>query len=178
MAQELQEAWLQAWHFAARAHRVQKLPGHDLPYLVHVGAVAMEILVAHQKVPLEHPTIAVQCALLHDVLEDTSTRESELLACFGEAVAAGVRALTKDASLSKHEAMVDSLHRIKTQPIEVWAVKLADRITNLAPPPSHWSLEKIANYRVEAQLIFDALQNAHPVLASRLANRIARYPPR
>lgn len=178
MVKELQESWLQAWHFAARAHRAQKLPGTDLPYLVHVGAVAMEVLVAHQQDPLEHPSIAVQCALLHDVLEDTSTQESELVACFGDAVAAGVRALTKDASLSKREAMLDSLYRIKTQPVDVWAVKLADRITNLASPPSHWSLEKIASYREEAQLILDALQDAHPLLARRLANRIAEYPPR
>ena len=34
---------------------------------------------------------------------------------------------------------------MKTQPIEVWMVKLADRITNLLPPPAHWNEEKIEN---------------------------------
>lgn len=175
--QNLQNAWLDAWHFAARAHRQQKLPGQDLPYIVHVGAVAMEILVAHQQSAFERPVVAVQCALLHDVLEDTATSESELVAAFGPEVAAGVRALTKDASLSKHEAMRDSLHRIQMQPREIWAVKLADRITNLAPPPSHWSPAKIAAYRVEAQLIFDTLKDAHAGLAARISDRIAHYPP-
>lgn len=38
--------------------------------------------------------------------------------------------------------MQDSLRRIKSQPREVWMVKMADRITNLQPPPGHWSEEK------------------------------------
>lgn len=175
--QNLQDAWLQAWHFAARAHREQQLPGHDLPYIVHVGAVAMEILIAHQQSPFNQPIIAVQCALLHDVLEDTDTSESEILAAFGPLVTAGVRALTKDASLQKYEAMRDSLRRIRMQPVEISAVKLADRITNLAPPPSHWSAEKIAAYRAESQQIHDTLKYAHGGLANRLADRIVQYPP-
>lgn len=175
--QNLQDAWLQAWHFAAHAHREQKLPGNDLPYLVHVAAVAMEIFAAHQQTAFRRPIVAVQCALLHDVLEDTATAESELLATFGPEVTAGVRALTKDTSLSKQDSMLDSLRRIQMQPFEIWAVKLADRITNLATPPSHWSAEKVARYRSEAQLIFDTLRDAHAGLAARLANRIAGYPP-
>lgn len=155
---------------------MQKLPGSDLPYIVHVGAVAMEILVAHQHSAFRQPIVALQCALLHDVLEDTATAEAELLKTFGPEVTAGVRALTKDSSLPKHESMRDSLRRIQMQPFEIWAVKLADRITNLAPPPSHWSAEKNAGYRAEAQLIFDELKDAHSGLAARLAIRIARYP--
>lgn len=176
MPNEIQEAWLEAWHFAARAHRGQLLPGSDLPYLVHVGAVAMEVLIAHQHSPLARPNIAIQCALLHDVLEDTSTTESELVAAFGHEVCAGVRALTKDPLLSKDESMLDSLRRIQMQPTEIWAVKLADRITNLTSPPAHWSVQKIASYRSEAELIFDRLKYAHVSLAARLADRIAHYP--
>lgn len=174
---ELQDAWAEAWTFAARAHRAQKLPGHDLPYIVHLGAVSMEILVAHQLLAFARPALAVQCALLHDTLEDTQTQEVELTSRFGVDVAAGVRALTKDASLAKSAAMADSLRRIRNQPAEVWAVKLADRITNLAPPPSHWTDEKIAAYRDEARVILDVLGEAHAPLANRLATRIAEYPP-
>lgn len=174
---DLQEKWLAAWHFAARAHASQKLPGGDLPYLVHLGAVAMEVLVAHQERPFPDPALAIECALLHDTLEDTDTAESELAARFGQRVASGVRALTKDPSLPKDGAMADSLRRIRLQPLEVWAVKLADRITNLAPPPPHWTPEKIASYREEAKQILDALRDAHEGLALRLATRISRYPP-
>ena len=173
----LQDAWLAAWSFAARAHRTQKLPGHDLPYVVHLGAVAMEILVAHHERAFARPIVAVQCALLHDTLEDTDTEEAALLAGFGVEVTAGVRALTKNPSLPKAEAMTDSLRRIRAQPVEVWAVKLADRISNLGPPPAHWSPERIADYRAEAQMILDALGEGHAPLAARLARRIADYPP-
>jgi (p)ppGpp synthase/HD superfamily hydrolase len=172
----LQDAWLAAWRFAAHAHNAQKLPGTDLPYLVHLGAVGMEILTAHGASPFARPELAVQCALLHDTLEDTQTPESDVLAAFGADVTRGVRALSKDAKLPKAEAMADSLHRIRQQPYEVWAVKLADRISNLGRPPSYWTAEKIASYAVEAQEILVALGEAHEPLARRLAERIAQYP--
>jgi guanosine-3',5'-bis(diphosphate) 3'-pyrophosphohydrolase len=46
--------------------------------------------------------------------------------------------LTKKENLPKGEKMVDSLKRIKDLQKEVWAVKLADRITNLQEPPQSW----------------------------------------
>jgi len=173
----LQDLWFAAWQFAARAHHAQKVPGTDLPYLVHLGTVSMEILVAHEQKPFERPALAVQCALLHDTLEDTDTQEHQLVATFGEDVAAGVRAPTKSSTLQKGDAMADSLRRIQAQPREVWAVKMADRIANLARPPSHWTDEKIATYRDEAGSILAALGTAHEPLAKRLADRIAAYPP-
>jgi (p)ppGpp synthase/HD superfamily hydrolase len=38
-----QEKYLAAWLFAAEAHGAQTVPGTALPYVVHVGAVAMEV---------------------------------------------------------------------------------------------------------------------------------------
>ncbi|WP_394831351.1 HD domain-containing protein [Pendulispora rubella] len=174
---EIQERWLQAWYFAAQAHAGQKVPGTELPYLIHLGAVGMEVLAAHQSSPFARPGLAVQCALLHDTLEDTDVDEKALLAHFDPAVVAGVRALTKDASLPKAEAMDDSLRRIREQPVEVWAVKLADRITNLGPPPPHWRADKVEAYRDEAARILASLGAAHATLAERLSRKIADYPP-
>lgn len=174
---DLQDAWLAAWEFAAHAHRKQQVPGRDLPYIVHLGAVSMEILVAHQTRPFARPVLAVQCALLHDALEDTDVDESDLVAAFGLDVAAGVRALTKEPASRVPDAMADSLRRIREQPVEVWAVKLADRISNLGTPPPHWTGAKVANYRAEATLILQALGEANEFLAERLARRIAGYPP-
>jgi (p)ppGpp synthase/HD superfamily hydrolase len=137
----------------------------------------MEILTAHQELPFQRPVLAVQCALLHDTLEDTETSKSELLAIFGQEVTSGVLALTKNPSVPSGERMADSVHRIRLQPSEVWAVKMADRIANLGPPPQHWSTDKIASYRTEAQFILEALREAHAPLSARLAMRIAEYPP-
>jgi (p)ppGpp synthase/HD superfamily hydrolase len=90
-------------------------------------------------------------------------------------VAAGVAALSKRKGLAKADAMRDSLARIRERPHAVWLVKLADRITNLQPPPKHWTAEKIANYRVEAELILRELGPASSYLGKRLAEKIASY---
>lgn len=161
--------------FAATAHGAQKESGSDLPYLVHVVSVAAEVIAALTTTRVESPDLAVTCALLHDTVEDTPVTLDEVRARFGEAVAAGVAALTKDTSLPKPEQMPDSLRRIRDQPPEVAVVKLADRITNLSAPPHHWSKAKCAAYRQEAITIADALGHASATLDARLRARIEAY---
>ncbi len=170
------DAWVKAWKFAADAHREQKVKGSDLPYLFHVGAVMMELLAAHNELPIGDIDLAVICAALHDCVEDQGVSTDTLRQEFGPHVAAGVDALTKRATLPKHDAMIDSLDRIRQQPQAIWCVKLADRIVNLAPPPSHWSPAKIAAYREEARVILTALGDAHKGLAARLEQKIQLYP--
>jgi len=173
------DAYVSALNFASRAHLGQQVPGTEEPYLRHVVGVAAEIMSAlAQRRDVARPDLAVQCALLHDSVEDTPTTHADLVATFGQSVADGVQALTKDEALpTKKERMADSLRRIREQPAEVWMVKLADRITNLQKPPGHWTDEKIAYYRVEAQEIHAQLAEACPVLGARLAAKIAVYPP-
>src|SRR5687767_7368459 len=102
------DAYLKALLFAAKAHGEQKtLVG--LPYVVHLSTVAMELACALRAEPGKDEELAVTCALLHDVVEDTSTPLDEVLAAFGPNVAAGVEALTKNASLPKDRQMRDSL---------------------------------------------------------------------
>lgn len=173
------ERYLAAWRFAQRAHLGQTVPGTEISYLAHVGAVAMEICAAlARRDDVADPDLAVQCALLHDTVEDTDVTVEDLGAAFGAAVAAGVSALTKDPGAGDKAAqMADSLERIREQPAEIWMVKMADRITNLAPPPAHWDAAKIERYRIEAESIRAALAAACPVLGDRLAKKIAAYPP-
>lgn len=172
-----QQCYLSALRFAAEAHLKQTLPGSDLPYLVHLASVAMEVMTACAVERLDEPDLAIQCALLHDTIEDTVIDAVTLESRFGLAVAAGVKALSKNPSLPKASAMQDSLERIRQQPREIWVVKLADRITNLGSPPAHWSTEKIEYYRQEAKDILSALGEASPFLAERLVQRIRDYPP-
>ena len=86
-----------------------------------------------------------------------------------------VSALTKNILLPPEIRMADSLKRIKSQPHEVWAVKLADRITNLQKPPSHWDTQKMIKYHTEAQTIHTALGSGNTYLASRLKAKIKEY---
>jgi len=171
-----QELYLKTWNFSSSAHKNQKLPGSEIPYINHIGNVAMEIIAAICAIPVEFPDLSIQCALLHDVIEDTEVTYDQVEADFGVRVASGVLSLTKNKDLqSKQEQMLDSLNRIKQLPKEVWMVKLADRITNLQPPPHHWDNEKISKYREEAKLINEILGPAHVILSERLNQKILNY---
>lgn len=175
MSQWSQDSYLKALVFAGESHGSQKVPGSELPYLAHVSLVAMEVLAALVVEDGLDGNLAVQCALLHDVLEDTEIEYNQLKNMFGEKVADGVQALTKNNELPKEERMADSLARIRHQSKEVWMVKLADRITNLQPPPKHWTADKMQSYHQEAELIHDALQGSSPLLSARLKQKIDGY---
>jgi (p)ppGpp synthase/HD superfamily hydrolase len=169
------DLYLKALTFAARAHGEQKTP-LALPYVVHVSSVCMELIRALYAEPGRDGDLAVACALLHDVLEDTETPPEAVEKEFGARVFAGVLALTKDNALPKSAQMEDSLRRILAQPPEVAMVKLADRITNLAPPPAHWDATKISKYRAEAEEILRTLGTASAFLSARFRERLERYP--
>ena len=169
------ETVILALRYAANVHNEQKVPGTPLPYLLHLGQVMTEIAAALQVEPAPDGELSILCAILHDTIEDTDVTRAEVAERFGEAVAAGVDALSKNPSMSKGEGMADSLRRIREQPQAVWKVKLADRITNLQPPPTHWNREKAMRYRAEAEQILEALRDSSPVLAQRLQAKIDNY---
>jgi (p)ppGpp synthase/HD superfamily hydrolase len=169
------DLYIRALAFAARAHGDQKVPGTGFPYIAHVATVTQEVMAALTAEPGLDGDLAVQCALLHDVIEDTGNTYEQVEREFGRKVADGVLALTKDMTVEKPRRLADSLVRIKAQPREAWMVKLADRITNLQPPPPQWTFEKRQEYRAEAILILDALRDASPMLAQRLADKIGEY---
>lgn len=174
---DVQSLYQQAIRFATVKHleKNQLVPGTNLPYVVHLSNVAMEILMAAPHSPNFNLDYAIQLALLHDTLEDTSTTFAEVSTEFGDAIARGVLALTKNDALPKAEKMTDSLSRIKQLPIEVWAVKLADRITNLQAPPGHWSNSKKSEYRQEAIILLHELKGGNAYLEKRLSEKIVDY---
>lgn len=183
-----QEAYLKAYWFAAQAHTdtEKPVPGTNIPYIMHVSFVSMEIIAALAAEQVENENLAVQCAILHDTIEDTSiTYQLLLKEEFGQSAADGVLALTKNESVGtgikdkwkrKRLILEDSLERIKTQPHEVWMVKIADRITNLQPPPKDWNDEKIEHYKDDAFLIHRSLAGASNFLSDRLKRKIEVYP--
>ena len=171
-----QESYIKAWEFACHAHNGQKLPGADIPYINHIANVAMEVMAVCSQQPIAEPDLLVQGALLHDSIEDTQVTYSELENHFNITLANGVQALSKDKTLAtKALQMKDTLVRIKQQKVEIWMIKLADRITNLQTPPSYWNTEKIKNYHKEAQFILHELHSASDYLATRLETKIINY---
>ena len=172
----IQEQYQTAIKFAGEKHKDQLVPGTNSNYLLHLSNVCMEILIAFQNEPNFELATAVKLALLHDVVEDTETTLEELTSKFGNKIAEGVSALTKNEKLkSKEEMMDDSLSRIVNSYMEVSLVKIADRITNLQEPPKYWSREKIERYWHEAQKIYDKLSGKNKYLDQRLLNKITEY---
>jgi (p)ppGpp synthase/HD superfamily hydrolase len=169
-----QDKITKAWFFASRVHKEQKYPGEQLPYVTHIGNVMLEVMGVAST--LENAELAICCAILHDTIEDTEVTYDDIEKEFGEAVANGVMALTKNETLgTKREQMIDSLERIKKQPKEVWVVKMADRVANLGEPPHYWKPEKREVYRDEAQIIWNYLHEGDEAMAERLNEKIKKY---
>jgi len=170
----------ETWQLASQLHEGQKYggkeQGEEMEYIHHIGSVAFEILAAIPHTDNMNASLAVQCAVLHDSIEDTGISFDRVQALFGSDVAEGVMALTKNEGIeSKEDKMRDSLSRIRQQPKEIWAVKLADRICNLYAPPFYWEEEKKAAYMQEAMLIYDELKEGNSYLAERLKTKIEAY---
>lgn len=168
------------WKLVTQLHSGQQyggtIAGEKVDYINHIGSVVFEILAALPHHDGINEDLAVKCAMLHDTIEDTSTTYQEIDRLFGEAVAKGVMALTKDKTLeTKSAQMLDSLKRIREQPKEIWMVKIADRITNLYAPPYYWNVEKKVIYQAEARLIHTQLQEGSFYLAERLEAKINAY---
>jgi guanosine-3',5'-bis(diphosphate) 3'-pyrophosphohydrolase len=174
---DVQSLYQEAIKFATLKHleQNQTVPGTNMPYMVHLSNVAMEILMAAQNSTDFNLEFSIQVALLHDTLEDTSTTLQELESKFTYEIAEGVLALTKNEELPKSERMPDSLIRIKKLQKEVWAVKLADRITNLQTPPNDWDNPKKIKYKQEAIEIMQTLKGANSYLEKRLESKIEVY---
>ncbi|SNS00090.1 HD domain-containing protein [Flavobacterium sp. ov086] len=168
------------WQLASRLHNGQKYGGFDngeqVEYINHIGSVVFEVLNAIQSTESINADLAIKCAILHDTIEDTSLTYEKVNELFGNEVASGVLALTKNDNIEGSlEKMLDSLKRIKEQPVEIWAVKMADRITNLYQPPYYWTDEKKLKYIEEAKIIHDELKDGNNYLAERLKTKITEY---
>ncbi|SDG14697.1 HD domain-containing protein [Chitinophaga filiformis] len=167
------------WEKVTLLHHGQTYGGHEkdlkIEYINHIGSVVFEVFYALQQTDTFDGELTITCALLHDTVEDTEFTEEALTEIYGKRVAAGVLALTKNNTLPKEQQMQDSLQRIRQQPKEVWAVKMADRICNLYKPPYYWDNERKMRYIAEAQEIHAQLQEANPYLANRLLDKIEQY---
>ncbi|MFH7002632.1 HD domain-containing protein [Flavobacterium bizetiae] len=168
------------WYLISKLHQGQKYGGDEenlqIEYINHIGSVTFEIINSFNFEENIDADFAISCALLHDTIEDTEVTFEKIKELFGEQIANGVSALTKNTSLeNKNDQMTDSLFRIQQQPKEVWSVKMADRICNLYSPPYYWTTEKKKEYHKESILIYDTLKEGNTYLANRLKQRIDDY---
>jgi guanosine-3',5'-bis(diphosphate) 3'-pyrophosphohydrolase len=120
------ELWQQACAMAARAHRHQIRKDGQTPYVSHCVRVALTVTLLFEC----QDEVCVSMALLHDVLEDTTVDYDDLFEAFGQKIADGVAALSKDMRLREdvRESAYDAA--IKAADWRVKLVKLADTYDN------------------------------------------------
>lgn len=165
---------LHAIRFAAEAHRDDRRKGAvAAPYINHPIAVAEQLASAG----FAQDTALLMAAVLHDVVEDTDTTETELAATFGPRVAGIVMEVTDDKGLRRRERREAVVHHIARRSREARLVKLSDLIANVYDVihhPPHWSCEQKAEYLDWCEDVVRALQGTHGRLERRLHDLIAQ----
>ena len=143
--------------FAAEAHRNQRRKGAaQEPYINHLIEVLDLVVQASDGIDMD----VVIAALLHDVVEDTSTSYEDVAATFGERVAEIVRENSDDMSLPKTERRRARIAAIPLKSREARLVKMADVISNLraiaVSPPAGWPAERKLGYLEGCRHLVDA----------------------
>jgi guanosine-3',5'-bis(diphosphate) 3'-pyrophosphohydrolase len=156
---------IKAIAFAADKHRNQRRKDAEAtPYINHPIALA-NVLTNEGNVEDEAVLLA---AILHDTIEDTETSPTELVALFGQEVAAIVAEVTDDKSLPKANRKRLQVEHAPHISVNAKLVKLADKICNLrdiaACPPSDWTPERKRDYFDWAKAVVDGLRGVHPAL--------------
>jgi len=118
--------WQRAAGFAARAHQGQVRGDGVTPYFAHPARVAMTVRDVFGCDDQE----ALAAALLHDVIEDTTTDYDDLAEAFGESVAGIVAALTKNSALPAAEREDEYDARLSRADWRARLIKLADVYDN------------------------------------------------
>lgn len=117
-----------AYDFAKEAHKNHKRLSGE-PYLVHLVGTAKNLAT----IKADAHTIAA--GLLHDTLEDTETKDADILANFGEDILFMIQGVTKLGKIKYHglERHSESLRKLfvaTAKDIRVLLIKLADRLNN------------------------------------------------
>lgn len=116
----------QALAFARARHGEQCRRGSDTPYWVHLVRVGLELARWGETSP-----VLFQSALLHDVVEDTSTTIAEVHEGFGSEVAELVEWLTAPPSHDDDAVTAYYARLASDGPPAAHVLKLADRTDNL-----------------------------------------------
>ncbi|WP_321529017.1 HD domain-containing protein [Sedimenticola selenatireducens] len=158
-----------ALSFAAEAHKDQRRKGAGgSPYVNHL----IECAALMTGVAKIDNTLVIQAAILHDILEDTSVTEDQLLALFGEKVVEYVKAVTDDKRLNLAERRAAQITHLKSASNAVKLIKLADHCSNIASIPADWSKERIESYISWSRNVVSLCFAASPELAEEYEKRI------
>ncbi len=157
-----------SWNFAAQRHSNQRRKGEaQEPYVNHLAEVAELVATATEGKDAN----LIAAAVLHDTLEDTKTKLSELVALFNDDVARLVDEATDDKDLEKSERKRLQVVNAPKKTDRAKLLKLADKTSNLRSmansPPKDWSLELQQEYLEWALKVAEGLRGVNPWLDAR-----------
>lgn len=152
--------FIEACRFAALKHGAQRRKAANraiVPYVTHTLEAAQ--ILAECGVSDEDILIA---AVLHDTLEDTDTKENDLLFKFGNRILNIVKEVTDDPSMDRD---AQKRAQVSTAPTKSYAAKLvkgADKTSNMrdllrCPPP--WSPADVEAYALHGREVIEALNS-------------------
>lgn len=113
-----------ALKFAAMAHDGDYRKSAKIPYIYHPTMLGFYLM----KYNFSEDVIAA--ALLHDTVEDTATTIDDIQNEFGTNIGDLVAACTEEKADSWEDRKQHQIDAIKTAPIEVVAIKCADKLNN------------------------------------------------
>ncbi len=129
-------AYFRAVRFAAKAHHGQMRKLGNVPFIIHPIAVAAFLA---EYYPKQEMIIA---AILHDVVEDTPYKLTDIEQRFGSEVALLVDGVTEqNRSLPWKERKAAYFSRLQNAPIDVIRLSAADKYHNLVALGDFWKRE-------------------------------------
>ncbi len=122
----MSERVFQAIQFATKAHTGQFRKGTKVPYIVHPLGVAKILIEAGCSEDV------VVAGILHDTVEDSSTRIDDIRRDFGEEVARLVSGASEpDKSDTWENRKQHTIDNLETAPMDAVYVSLADKLANI-----------------------------------------------
>ena len=147
---------LQAVALAARAHQGQMRKDERTPYVSHPFRVCLVV----REIFGFNDLRMLLTAILHDVIEDTTTDFDDIAEPFGSEIAHWVSLLSKDKRLREAEREEAYCRALEQAPWQVKACKLADMYDNLSDmdmlPRARWP--HVTN---RMRMYFERLQKSH-----------------
>ena len=162
--------FIKALMFAAEKHRFGKRKDElKSAYITHPIQAAEMLWEVGEIRDID----VLTAALLHDVLEDTSTTDEEISQPFGAQVLAIVKEVSDDKTLPKDERKRRQVLHAPTLSLKAKYVKLADKICNVRdirenpPAAADWSLDRRQEYIDWSKKVVDGMRGACAPLEKR-----------
>ena len=160
---------LEALSFAARVHQGQFRKDGKTPYFAHVARVCF---VLRHVFGVDDPEV-LKAAVLHDVIEDTTTDYDDLAEQFGPEVAGWAATLSKDKRLPEARREAAYAAGLSKGPWQVKVCKLADVFDNLMDTLHMQPHQRAKAFR-NARRYLDAVSADSPPVLKRASRTVER----